>query len=370
MDRRTFIKSTAAAGLISAIPTASFASSAQKKVLFLGGTDFFGPGLVDQLIERGHDVTLFNRGKTNPHLFPNLKKIRGDRETVDGSGLDALRAVKTQWDWVIDTWQKSPKCVADTTHLLKDRVGLYQYVSSIAVYRDASRKGIDETYPLKGLPVLPTHLKESFPYSIRKALSEKIIYDTLGDRTAIFRSHGMRGKRMAAPRYEPYWPVRINRGGDILVPADAEYCQMTDMASYGDFMIRAAENNLTGIYNVAYEPMPFKQYIQNIMAATKSDANLVWVSEKFLAVHGVRPYRDLPMWRPHPVGFYHYDVQKALKSGLKNRPQSELIADQLSGFYERYPDGKFDFGAPNTGTISSVTEEKIIDAWRRNGQRP
>ena len=105
-------------------------TSAKRKILFLGGTEYLGPATVSSALRAGHEVTLFNRGRTNPHLFPDLEKLRGDRYPDRGEGLAALGGTR-QWDAVIDTWQGPPVLVDQTAELLTGRVGSYVWPASI-----------------------------------------------------------------------------------------------------------------------------------------------------------------------------------------------------------------------------------------------
>ena len=66
------------------------------RILIIGGTRFLGRHLVEAALARGHEVTLFNRGKSNPGLFPQVETILGDRE----KDLDKLKG--RIWDTVID----------------------------------------------------------------------------------------------------------------------------------------------------------------------------------------------------------------------------------------------------------------------------
>ena len=140
MNRRTFIKGAAitAASLATISAFNAVSASGKKRALVLGGRDFFGPNIVQRLIEQGFDVTLFNRGFTNAEMFNNLTWIRGDRDIQDGSGLANLKShLNTNtYDLVIDTWQKQPLAVLEMAKLLKGKIGRYQYVSSISVYKD------------------------------------------------------------------------------------------------------------------------------------------------------------------------------------------------------------------------------------------
>lgn len=366
MDRRTFLQ--AGAGLASAavLTKTSFAGTlnANKlKILVLGGRDYFGPTLIDFLIKSGHDVTHFNRGFTNPHLFKELTWVKGNREIADGSGLELLRAHLKQhtFDLVIDTWQKLPSAVHESAKLLKPYIGQYQYVSSISAYKDKETKGIDENYPMYDLS--DTKLEDRrMSYSAAKAWSETALYDELGDKAITFRSHGMRSNRLPDRIYEPYWPARMLDGGKVLLPKDDNHVmQVCDVVSMVHFMHHAAQEKLSGIYNVALKTTPFEEYINRVDNVTKQPHQKVWVPKAFLKEQGIEPYRDLPLWRPQLPGFYHINTDKAIKAGFKGRSIEAMVTDQLQGYLSRNPKKDFMFGV--RGRISRQKEKSVLTAW-------
>ena len=358
MERRDFVKASLALGTLAC--SAAIALPRPKRVLVLGGTGYFGPVVVQELLQRGYSVTLFNRGITNPHLFPKLEKIRGDRETADGSGLEALRRDKRNWDWVVDTWQGSSKSVADSAQLLVDKTAQYQYVSTVSVYDKWDKIGIVESEPLNPLPSKKETLASNNRYAIRKTFAETVLAETMPNRSVLFRSHGMRGSRTTQAIHEPYWQVKIQRGGDLVLPADITYYQITDMVSLARFMIRCGDSQQHGAYNVCYPPFSFRDYIQSIVEATDSKVRLHFIPQSFLRSHSVRLMYD----HNRPPGRYRFNVDKAIQAGLVNRSFDALLEDQLRGYYERNPNGEFVFGHPETKTLSADREREIIRSWQ------
>ena len=367
MNRRQFIKNSilSSAALLASHSRAFTLSKSEKlKVLVLGGRDYFGPTLIQYLLSIGHEVTLFNRGFTNAHLFPQLKWIKGDREIADGSGLANLKThlQEHKYDWVIDTWQKLPNAVLNVAKLLKPYIGGYHYVSSISVYKDKLTPGIDEQYPLTDLSQSDMHSRR-LSYAQRKAWSETLLFEELGDKVTTFRSHGMRSDRTPARIYEPYWPSRFLEGGDILLPKDEQHVmQVCDVKSMVQFMVGCQQKGLSGAFNVARETLPFASYVEQLTAVLKTPHQKVWMPKDFLASHGIEPYRDLPLWRPQLPGFYHIDVSKALKAGLNNRPLSAMVQDQLEGYLRRNPNQDYMFGG--YGTISRSKEKQLLSLWQ------
>ncbi|MFT5432676.1 MAG: 2'-hydroxyisoflavone reductase, partial [Myxococcota bacterium] len=230
-DRRTFLKFSATAGAALGLgavrggPSELAAHSPAPaksppvrgramRILVLGGTSFIGPHQIQYALDRGHSVTLFNRGRTNTELFPEVEKLVGDR-AAEG-GLDALKG-KT-WDVVVDNSATNPKWVHDTAQLLKDQAERYIFVSTRSTYADVSRIPMSIEAPVwtyESAGVEPG--AERLPYGLSKALAEAEARDAFGERATVFRPGLIIGPRDTTDRFT-YWPVRIDRGGEILAP--------------------------------------------------------------------------------------------------------------------------------------------------------
>ena len=112
------------------------------RLLILGGTIFLGRHLVDAALTRGHELTLFNRGQHGSELYPEVERLRGDR---DGN-LEALRG--RRWDAAIDTSGYVPRVVRASAELLAGAVGHYTFISSLSVYAHFRELGMDEQAPV------------------------------------------------------------------------------------------------------------------------------------------------------------------------------------------------------------------------------
>ncbi len=343
-----------------------------KKALMLGGRGFIGPSIVKALLAEGYEVTLLNRGKTNPDLFSDLPVIVCDRERENKEGLKAIdkKHRETYWDVVVDTWQKSPKAVADFLEEFKDNIGHYHYISTISVYDKWDKKYIVESEPLNPLPPTPTTIGEEFRYAIRKTFAEEAVRKNT-ERYTIYRSSGMKDYRVTDPKDpndQPYWPVRFNRGGEILVPKIKDHnIQFTDVQSLVRFIVHCSKNKTYGEFNVAHPTIGFKDYISCLAYITQRPEKLHWIDGEFLEKEGLLPYRIVPFWREKPVGFYYFNVQKALSAGLVNRPVTEMLADQLAGYNSRFPEDTVRFGtivSEKTLKYFSMEKEKeVIRKW-------
>src|SRR5256886_12848803 len=289
--RRQFIKlSTAASATVAfgATSTSLFAEKNVKplRILILGGTGFTGPYQVRYALSRGHKVTTFNRGKTHPHELPDeVEQLIGDRN----GKLDALKNRK--WDVVIDNPTTLPAWVRDAGKILNGNVGRYVFISTISVYGDV-KQGVDESAPTEKYDG-PDPYKETIEamrasgfktYGPLKALSEKEAEKWFPGKALIIRPGLIVGPRDETDRFT-YWPVRIDRGGEVLAPGDQnDPVQFIDARDLAEWTIRMVENREKGIYNATgpAKPLGVGGMLDGIKEAEKSNAKFTWVSEDFL----------------------------------------------------------------------------------------
>ncbi len=302
------------------------------KLLILGGTGFLGPHTVQAAVERGHQVTLFNRGRTNAHLFPTLEKLRGNR---DGD----LRALeKRRWDAVIDSSGHLPRLVGDSARLLAPNVKQYLFVSSISVYADLSQAGITEQSPVSRLQDSSTEEITATSYGALKALSEQAAERYLPDRTTVLRCGLIVGPRDRTDRFT-YWPVRLQRGGRTLAPGVPDAAiQFIDVRDVAGFIIRCLERRLIGTYNTdrPASSLTMQDFLRRCQRGIANhSARLVWASEEFLRNHQIRPWSDMPLWMPREgpnAGFGEIDCSHAASAGLAVRPVEKTARDTLEWF--------------------------------------
>ena len=245
------------------------------KVLLLGGTGFIGPHIVAHSIARGHAVTLFNRGKTHPELFPDLEKLRGDR---DGK-LDALKGRK--WDAVVDTSGYVPRIVKMSADLLAPEVKQYVFISSISVYPEDVKPGANEETAVLELKE-PGSEEVRKHYGPLKALCEKTVEQSMPGRATTIRPGLIVGPGDPTDRYT-YWPVRIDRGGEALAPGTGDDpVQYVDARDLAAFVVNVIENGTMGVYNATgpEKPLPMKTMLESSRKASASPATLTWVPKK------------------------------------------------------------------------------------------
>ncbi len=295
---------------------------ARVNILVVGGTRFLGPAIVEAALGRGHRVTLFNRGRSNPVLFPGLRQIRGDR--VADAGLLGAES----FDVAIDVAGMAPADVAPVVNALVGRVGLYVFVSTISVYADHSIPQVE------GQRTLPVR-KGQGPgeaYGASKAAAEAVVTEAFAERALVIRPGLIVGPHDRTDRFA-YWPRRIARGGRVLAPGGPGHaCQFIDVRDLGSWIVRGAENDLSGTFNATGIPTTLGELLnscQKVITAARSE--LVWVSDQALLDAKVEPWMGVPLWVKVPGWEAHAEasIDKALATGLAFRSIEETIADTL-----------------------------------------
>jgi 2'-hydroxyisoflavone reductase len=326
-------------------------------ILMLGGTGFIGPHVVQRALDRGHSITLFNRGRTNTHLFPEAEKLVGDRNN-DLSALEGRR-----WDVVIDNSGYTPQQVQLSVDLLKNACDQYLFTSTRSVYTDYTQDVMDED-----APVGPTHMPESEwdGYGPNKVLAERIVQEAFGVRTLITRPPIIVGPGDRTDRFT-YWVDRIDDGGDILVwgePTDP--VQFVDVRDLSEFYIHLIENSTAGIFNTEGpgSALTTAGLIHGIKAITSTPSTFHWVDWDFLIDAGETPQGSLPFWQP-PRGRYlnygHMDNSRAIAKGLTFRPLAVTAKDTLD-WHRTRPAEQQD--SLRVG-LTREREAELLAGWRR-----
>ncbi len=298
------------------------------KILIIGGTRFLGRNLVDAAFARGHDLTLFNRGKTNPNLFPNIKTISGDREKD-------LHQLTGRYDAVIDTCGYFPRVVGLSAQALKNSADSYVFISSISAYADNKTIGMDENYAVAKIEDETMEEITGESYGALKALCEQTVQNIFGERALIIRPGLIVGPHDHTDRFS-YWSLRVARGGDVLAPENPNVpVQIIDVRDLSEFIIKQVEQKSTGIYNATgpQQPIPFGEMLEACKRVSKSDANFKWASVEFLEKNNIEPWSDMPVWLPDTeeyAGFSRVNISKAMNAGLTFRPLDETIKDTLA----------------------------------------
>lgn len=373
-SRRRFLALSAAAAGSVVLPRSArvLAETAGKlKILVLGGTKFLGPAIVEPAIARGHEVTLFNRGKTNPHLFPGLEKLRGDRDPEKGEGIKALAG--RRFDAIFDDSGYFPRMVgASAKTLAAAGSSQYIFVSSISAYRDNRKAGADEDYTLATIPDPASESmgKNYEYYGALKALCEAATRTAFGERATIVRPGYIVGPNDPTDRFT-WYPVRAARGGEMLAPgAPSDPLQIIDVRDLGEFLLGLAERRVFGTFNACgpKDRLTMGAMLDGCLDATGRKATLVWVPGEFLRARGENGEGKIPIWAPadgDTVGYHTWSNARAVSAGLRFRPLPETITDTLAWFRTLPAERQ----AELKGGFTLADEGELLEAWRAAGVR-
>jgi len=372
IDRRDFLAAGAAAMSLLALPGGGAIAAARAKplkLLVLGGTGFLGPHFVEAARKRGHTLTLFNRGKTNPDKFSgedyrDIEQLHGDRKT----DLTAL-AGERQWDAVLDTSAYIPADVTRSAKLLAPKIKQYVLVSTISVYAKNDVPS-DENSPLAVLADPTVDKVSNETYGGLKALCEKAAEAELPGRATVVRPGLIVGPGDNSDRFT-YWPARADRGGEILGPGSAQDpTQFIDVRDLAEFLLTTIERGQFGIYNADGAPgaLTMGALLRESQRASGKKSSVTWVPADFLEAQKVSAWGDMPAWIParaEYAGFGRTSVSKARAAGLTYRPLRETVRDTLA-WWRKLPEERR--AKPKAG-LSAQREGEVLAAWHAQEKR-
>ena len=331
------------------------------KLLILGGTGFLGPCIVRRAVERGHTMTLFNRGKTDPTAFPDLEKFKGDRN-VDA---DLEQLAGREWDAVIDTSAYFPRQTRASARLFAATVGQYLLISTISVYRPLDAPNADESAPLMELPANVDAEKLQTigaNYGALKAMCEQEAEKAMPGQVTNIRPGLIVGPDDDSDRFT-YWPLRVAAGGEVLAPGTADdRVQIMDVRDLANFVIHCAEKTTVGVMNATGPKggLPIGELLAACKRATKSDATFTFVPDDFLDEQKISGWSDLPTWispRQPGGGLVNLNVERAVAAGLAFRSAEETARDTLDWFRTTQK------GRELRGGLKRDAETKALAAW-------
>lgn len=322
----------------------------------LGGTRFLGKHVVRAAQRRGHHLTLFNRGRTAPSLFPGVEHRRGDRDG-DLSALEGGR-----WDAVVDTSGYFPRQVDAASQLLVGRTDRYLFVSSISAYAETARPGIDEDAPTAVLDDPTVEEITTATYGALKAACEEILRSRFRDGAVVVRPGLIVGPDDPTDRFT-YWVARLDRGGRVLAPAPPERpVQLIDVRDLADWTVHLLEERRTGTFNAVGPswPLSFQLMLQAGLEALEGHGTgITWVPEHDLLGGGVEPWSELPLWitaDEQDVGF-RVDPARAIRAGLRYRPLTATFRDTYDWMSRT---GRLD-GPPPARWLEPERERQILE---------
>jgi len=377
-SRRKFLQLSAMAGgsvglgLIPGISALGKSATAPKslRILILGGTGFTGPHQIRYALSRGHQITTFNRGRTHPGETPKeVEQLIGDRN----GKLDALKG--RTWDVVIDNPTTLPVWVRDAAQILKGNVDRYVFISTISVYADTSKQNMDENAPLakySGADAMKetsaTMRANNFAlYGPLKAYSEAEAEKWFPGKTLLIRPGYIVGPGDESDRFT-YWPVRVERGGEVLAPGTpSDPVQIIDARDLAEWTIRMVEQGTTGAFNAVgpKSRLGIGRMLGDIKKTTNSDARFTWVDDKFLTDQKL--IDEFPIWTSthgQEIGYSTMNINKAVSHGLTFRPLPETVRATLEWFRKQPVERQLKMRAG----IKAQREAEVLAAWHAKGK--
>jgi len=337
------------------------------RILILGGTGFTGPYQVRYALERGHTVTLFNRGRQHKNWPGKVEELIGDRNTGDLKALEGR-----EWDVCIDNPTTLPFWVRDAGRVLHGKVQQYVFISTVSVYADDD-KPADESAALaryagadpmaETIESLRANVAEL--YGPLKAVSEQEARKQFPGVVTVIRPGLIVGPGDETDRFT-YWPVRLSRGGEVLAPGDGtDAVQFIDARDLAEWTIRMTESRAFGTFNATgpENPLQMRRMLTEIATAIHSDARITWVPTKFLEERNVAPWSDMPVWVPDEgdsAGFAKRSIRNAVAAGLTFRPLTVTAADTLEWFKQQQPERQ----AKLKAGLSPAREQELLAAWK------
>ena len=338
------------------------------KLLLLGGTQFLGRHVVEIALARGHDVTVFTRGR---RVLPEahakaVTHFVGDRDPRNAPGLEAL--AHGRWDAVIDTSGYVPRVVESSASLLAPRTSRYLFVSSISVYAKLDRPGLDETAPLAVLERADSE-EVAKDYGALKADCEAVASRVFEARATIVRPGLIVGPYDPTDRFG-YWPARFvhphllgDRGPHAVAPAPPEApLQFIDARDLATFMLDLVERDIAGTFNATSpsDLWTFGDLVTGCVQAAGAPPQPVWIPEQKLLGFHVEPWTGLPLWipatEPDTAGFQRVSTRRAQEAGMRTRPLAQTIADTAEWLASRPNDGAWKH------VLSDGRERQIVSA--------
>jgi 2'-hydroxyisoflavone reductase len=325
----------------------------------LGGTGFLGPHMVREALRRGHKVTLFNRGRSNSTLFPDLETIKGDRD----NGLDGLKG--RSWDAVLDNSGYVPRHVQDSARLLAKHCDRYVYTSTVSVYADFSIQNL-ESSPLATIADETIEEVTGETYGPLKALCEKrVTSEIAADKLTIIRPTYVCGPGDHTDRFS-YWPIRTRKGGEMIWPGKpSDVIQIIDVNDLANFTLDCVDRKLSGAFN-AVDPAgeyTMGDLLADSQAITATSVDPVWISEEFVYEKELAGSRALPIWSP--TGGEHggsgtFSGVAARAAGLHNRPERETARNLLTWWDTLSEERRTNMKAG----LSAEREAELISLWK------
>ena len=366
LTRRSFLASTSAAALAARLPLPS--RPRKLRILVLGGTGFLGPAVVNAGRARGHEFTLFNRGKSHPELFTDVEQLRGqrrrprpDKPNDPAQDLKALQDRK--WDAVVDTSAYYTGEVEDVCKVLAGNVGQYVFISSISVYKtlEVDATPVDEQSPLgecadKYVQSLGANYEN---YGALKRYCEETAAAAFPGKATLIRPGYIVGPGDPTDRFT-HWPARFLRGGECLAPgAPDNDLQFIDVRDLGEWIVHTIENKVVGTFNaVGFDGrISTAEFLHTGKGTLNHGCTFTWVDDAFLEANGVTAWSEMGCWTPTAKNG-HCDNRRSMAAGARYRPIAETIRDTAAWVKDGRGDRKWGAG------MTADREAELLAKWK------
>ena len=371
--RRDVLQLAATVFAAGAFPFGRVLAQQPLRMLMLGGTGFLGPHLVHAALARGHQVAMLNRGRRvpaqNAEDFARVEALRGDR-----SQPDAYASLKGRtWDVVVDTASSVPWTRAAVA-ALTGAAGRYVYVSSTGVHWPYRTVDISEDGPVT---LADTPVQDPPSYGVMKALSENAAREGFPMGHLIVRPGYIVGPGDTSDRFT-YWPVRISRGGEVLVPGKkTDFVQYLDVRDLAAWMVRLMEERATGTFNAVgpAAPQTLTQFIDGLAPLAPPGTSYTWIEDyAWLSRYPLRTpapgdpgglIEAIPwvLAEGDELGHMRIRNRKALAAGLTYRSLLTTARDTLAWRQsDAVPEA---LRATPRYVLTAVQETAILKAWKK-----
>lgn len=327
------------------------------RILLIGGTRFVGLHMAAAALARGHQVSVFHRGRTGRDALPGAEHLLGDRD-ADLTALDGR-----DWDATIDVCAYLPGQVRRLAGTLGERAGHYALVSSVSAYA-TPRAGFTEDAPLATPPAEEVTEVTPQTYGGLKVACERAALAAFGPGSLLIRPSYVVGPGDYTWRF-PAWVSRVAAGGEVLAPGPADDpSQLVDARDMADWVVRLLERGVSGAFHAA-SPAPPWSWADTLGAVVDAvgpaGTRLTWVDAGFLREAGVGEV-DFPLWAGGDEDRFMLaaDPSAAFGSGLSPRPLAETIHDVAAWV-------RADQGEAPAPAVSRQREADLLRAWHAAG---
>lgn len=368
--RRSFLAGGTAAAASLALPMHPRRTAAPgKRILILGGTSFLGPAVVEAALANGHTLTLFNRGKTNADLFPQVEKLHGQRRRPNPNRpkdppQDLAALQNREWDAVVDTSAYYTGEVEDMAKALQGRVGQYVFVSSLSVYKtlELDATPVDEDSPLCECEDKYTlDMGANYErYGALKRYCEEAAAAAFPGHATLVRPGYIVGPRDPSDRFT-YWPARFQRGGECLAPGDPDNeLQFIDVRDLGTWIVHLIEQGTAGTFNaVGFDGrISVAEFLHTGKGTLNHGCSFTWVDDAFLEQNGVSSWQEMGCWTPKAKNGRASNA-RAIAAGATFRPIAETIRDTAAWIRDGRGSGPWRAG------MTVDRENALLAKWRQ-----